>query len=176
MADWSAIRKKLEEDYLCPALRGRIQYFITMYRESHDRHGRAAIRFDGVEVLKSSYIEYLRQYNRNEEELERTQPGMPGREQEELLWNMTESDGCIDEIVFYSSFDEFDNQSIVKSLESKRPLVRVFALLDRRVGKRRLLAMRECMHEELDWVRMFYHIRMEAEEANSTQKSKRKAR
>lgn len=163
MADWSAIRKKLEEDYLCPALRGRIQYFITKYRESHDQRGRAAIRFDGVEVLKSSYVEYIKQFCRNEEKLEKTQPDMPGREQEELLWIMTESDGCIDEIVFYNAFDEFDNQSIEKSLCSKHPLVRVFALLDRRVGKRRLLAMRERMNEELDWVRMFYHIRMKAE-------------
>lgn len=163
MADWSAIRKKLEEDYLCPALRGRIQYFITLYRESHDQRGRAAIRLDGVEVLKSSFIEYMRQYDRNEEELERKQPDMSRREREELLCVMTENDGCIDEIVFFTSFYEFDNQSIEKSLCSKYPMVRVFALLDRRVGKRRLLAMRDRMQEELDWVRMFYHIRMEAE-------------
>ena len=37
MPTWSGIRKKLEEDYLCPALRGRVRYFATTYRASHDR-------------------------------------------------------------------------------------------------------------------------------------------
>ena len=48
MSTWSGIRNKLENDYLCPALRGRIQYFATSYWESHDQTGRAAIRLDGV--------------------------------------------------------------------------------------------------------------------------------
>ena len=29
MSTWSGIRNKLENDYLCPALRGHIQYFAT---------------------------------------------------------------------------------------------------------------------------------------------------
>ena len=37
MSTWSGIRNKLEHDYLCPALRGRIQYFAASYRESHDQ-------------------------------------------------------------------------------------------------------------------------------------------
>ena len=31
MSTWSGIRNKLENDYLCPALRGHIQYFATSY-------------------------------------------------------------------------------------------------------------------------------------------------
>ena len=58
MSTWSGIRKKLEADYLCPALRGRVRYFATTYRESHDREGRAAILVDGGEILKSNYFEY----------------------------------------------------------------------------------------------------------------------
>ena len=50
-----------------------------------------------------------------------------------------------------------------KSLVSKNPLVRILALLDRRLGKRRLLALEESMEQELDWVRAFYVIRMQAE-------------
>ena len=58
MSTWSGIRNKLENDYLCPALRGHIQYFATSYWESHDQTGRAAIRLDGVEVLRSNYYAY----------------------------------------------------------------------------------------------------------------------
>ena len=36
MSTWSGIRNKLESDYLCPALRGHIQYFATSYSKSAD--------------------------------------------------------------------------------------------------------------------------------------------
>ena len=62
MSTWSGIRNKLESDYLCPALRGHIQYFATSYWESHDQTGRAAIRLDGVEVLRSNYYDYEQNY------------------------------------------------------------------------------------------------------------------
>ena len=62
MSTWSGIRNKLENEYLCPALRGRIQYFATSYWESHDQTGRAAIRLDGVEVLRSNYYAYEQNY------------------------------------------------------------------------------------------------------------------
>ncbi len=55
---------------------------------------------------------------------------------------------------------------------SENPLVRIFALLDRRLGKRRLLALEDSMEQELDWVRAFYVIRLQAEglmEANNIQ-------
>ena len=143
MSTWSGIRNKLESDYLCPALRGRIQYFATSYWASHDQTGRAAIRLDGVEVLRSNYYAYEQNY-----------------------WNRYQAlrrEGIGQDDFFYEAFHEFDNQSIEKSLTSENPLVRVFALLDRRLGKRRLLALEESMEQELDWVRAFYVIRMQAE-------------
>ena len=57
MHTWSHMRVKLEKDYLAPALRGRITYFVTTYNKCHDREGRAAIRLDGEEIKKSSYFD-----------------------------------------------------------------------------------------------------------------------
>ena len=164
MSTWSGIRNKLENDYLCPALRGRIQYFATSYWESHDQTGRAAIRLDGVEVLRSNYYAYEQNYWNRYQALRREgvgedDPKAPFR----MAHEGTLNDGCFDNIFFYEAFHEFDNQSIEKSLTSENPLVRVFALLDRRLGKRRLLTLEESMEQELDWVRVFYVIRMQAE-------------
>jgi len=39
MATRNGIRHKLEQEYLAESLRGRIQYFATTYRESHDQEG-----------------------------------------------------------------------------------------------------------------------------------------
>ena len=33
MSTWSGIRNKLENDYLCPALRGHIQYFCHQLQQ-----------------------------------------------------------------------------------------------------------------------------------------------
>ena len=51
MATWSATRHKLENEYLAESLRGHIRYFATTYRESDDQEGRAAIYYDGQEVV-----------------------------------------------------------------------------------------------------------------------------
>ena len=55
MATWSGIRKKLETEYLAQSLQGHIQYYATSYSRSHDHEGRAAIRYDGKEIIKGCY-------------------------------------------------------------------------------------------------------------------------
>ena len=76
--------------------------------------------------------------------------------------------GIFDEHNFYHSFSVFDNQSIEKSLVSDDLLVRIFAILDRRVGKRRLIAMQEEMKNEPEILQVFYLIRTEAENISVT--------
>lgn len=162
MPTWSGTRKKLEGDYLCPTLRGRVQYFATTYRESHDREGRAAILVDGVEVLKSNYFTYARVLWQRAQEY-REEPGTDWRDAYLRAVQRVLEDGLFDQRDFYAAFQEFDNQRIEASLSSKNPIVRIFALLDRRVGKRRLAALEDTMERELDWVRPFYLLRVEAE-------------
>ena len=58
MSTWSGMRNKLETKYLAESLRGRIRYFATTYRESHDQIGRAAILLDGQEILKGNFFNY----------------------------------------------------------------------------------------------------------------------
>ncbi len=162
MSTWSSTRKKLEEDYLCPALRGRVRYFATTYSKCPDHGGRAAILVDGVEVLKSSYYEYAPAFWKLQSELRRLEEA-DWREAAPKAGQTVLEDGLFDQRDFYAAFQELDNQSVEASLASGNPIVRIFALLDRRLGKRRLAALEETMEQELDWVRPFYFLRMEAE-------------
>lgn len=162
MPTWSGTRKKLEEDCLCPALRGRVRYFATTYSKCPDHEGRASILVDGVEVLKSSYYEYAPAFWKLQSDL-RNLEGKEWREAALKAGQIVLDDGRFDQRYFYAAFQEFDNQSIEASLTSENPIVRIFALLDRRLGKRRLIALEDTMGEELDWVRPFYLLRMEAE-------------
>ena len=104
MSTWSGIRNKLENDYLCPALRGHIQYFATSYWESHDQTGRAAIRLDGMEVLRSNYYAYEQNYWNRYQALRREgvgedDPKAPFR----MAHEGTLNDGCFDNSFFFQT-------------------------------------------------------------------------
>lgn len=164
MKSWSDIRKTLEQDRLAPSLRGRVQYYITRYREAHDDHGRVAIRVDGKEVFKSSIFDVFKLEQEIEQRMDEQYPGLTGRDrwskENELLFTQ----GAASDHVFYYAFREYDTQSIEQSLESKNALVRVLAILDRRVGKRRLAMIKKRGFDgEPEWVQFFYRLRLEAE-------------
>ena len=160
MATWSGTRKKLEDDYLAEALRGHIQYFATSYSYCPDHEGRAAIRLDGKEILSGGYFnqwvkaDQYPQDDKYEQRMHFEHPFM-----DEVALDL----GCFDQRCFYAAFNIFDNQSIEKSLASDNLLVKIFALLDRRVGKRRLHAMEKQMLSEPEVIQLFYSIRMKAE-------------
>ena len=160
MSSWSGIRKKLETEYLAPSLRGHIQYYATSYSRSPDHEGRAAIRYDGKEIIKGCYYN-----NWIKSDLFTIVEKYEKRMKKEFAF-MDDTAlrlGIFDQRCFYDAFAEFDQQSIEMSLKSENLIVRIFAVLDRRVGKRRLALMKETIAEEPDTFREFYAIRMKAE-------------
>lgn len=163
MATWSGIRAKLENDYLADSLRGRIQYFATSYSKCPDHEGRAAVRLDGEEILKSSYYEYCLAEWKARREIAQSGAVFTPQEEYKTARQMAHNEGVFDQHDFYTAFQEFGNQSIECSLVSDNPIVRMFALLDRRVGKRRLIALKNVMDGEVVWLQMFYRLRCEAE-------------
>jgi hypothetical protein len=76
--------------------------------------------------------------------------------------------GVFDQRCFYEAFDEFDNQSIKNSLKSENLIVRIFAILDRRVGKRRLKTMQANVDNEATTIKEFYALRAKAEGLTNT--------
>ena len=160
MYSWSSIRYKLEKEYLALSLRGRIQYFVTRYKFSHDQEGRAAILLDGKEVLRGNYYnKFIKSdlFPRDEKYSHRI------RNEYSYMDEVALDLDCFDQRCFYSSFEEFDNQSIDESLKSDNLFVRIFAILDRRIGKRRLLKIREEIENEPEIIQFFYNVRVEAE-------------
>jgi len=61
---------------------------------------------------------------------------------------------------FYGAFYEYHNSSIDKSLESLDPLVRLFAIVDRRVGKRRLEKIQQEVEKQPEWLQAFFKLRL----------------
>ncbi len=69
--------------------------------------------------------------------------------------------GGFDQFAFYAAFYAYQNNSIEESLLSLDPVVRLFAIMDKRVGKRRLQSLD--ITSQPGWLQMFYRLRLEAD-------------
>ncbi|MBQ8823716.1 MAG: hypothetical protein IJZ64_00620 [Ruminococcus sp.] len=160
MSTWSGIRKKLENNYLAECLRGHIQYYVTSYSKSPDHHGRTSIRLNGKEIINGCYYN-----NWHKSHLFPKDEKYEKRMHKEFAFidDTALKLGIFDQSCFYEAFNEFDNQSIECSLTSDNSIVRIFAILDRRVGKRRLLSLKNKIDEESEIFKLFYMIRVHVE-------------
>lgn len=160
MSTWSGIRKKLETEYLAQSLQGHIQYYATSYSKSPDHEGRAAIRYDGDEIIKGCYWNnWIKADLFPKDEKYEKRIKVENAYMDDTALKL----GVFDQRCFYNAFAEFDNQNIETSLKSEDLIVRIFAVLDRRVGKRRLALMKETIAGESDTFQEFYAIRAKAE-------------
>jgi len=61
---------------------------------------------------------------------------------------------------FCEALEQYRNQKIHDSIFSSNALVRMFAILDRRIGKRTLERIKLMIDEQPDWLRTFYRLRL----------------
>ena len=158
---WSGMRKILEQESICDSLKGHIQYFATRYGKSSDQEGRVAIRLDGKEIFKSCFYDWDRKRYEawseiNAEAGRKTSYLESGTQMELGALNK----GGFDQFAFYAAFYAYQNSSIEESLLSLDPVVRLFAIMDKRVGKRRLQSLD--ITSQPGWLQIFYRLRLEA--------------
>jgi len=64
---------------------------------------------------------------------------------------------------FCGALEVYRNQDIQYSIYSHNPIVRMFAILDRRIGKRTLQNLKTSVQDQPEWLRQFYLLRLNAE-------------
>lgn len=79
---------------------------------------------------------------------------------------LVKKEGIYAQYDFYDSVEEFLNLPIDQALNSEDMVVKILALIDRRVGKRTLIKLRESIENELKIIQYFYNLRCEAEQIN----------
>ena len=155
---WSNLKKQME-DLLCDSLKDKITYFYTCYHEVHNAYGRATIRYNKKEMVAFSWVEMYAQ------EWEVSQLYAEGKnisygELEKEKW-MPACKLC--DADFISSMTIYLKTDIATSLNSDNYILRVFAYMDRRVGKRTLIKIKDEVETLPEWVKQFYQIRCEAD-------------
>lgn len=174
MTSWSAIRKTLEEDLLCEGLRGRVQYFFTVYHGAPDHYGRFAVRIDGQEAFRANpyqqaVCDRIAGKIKSEREIpDREWNGKEFLHDAENLQAEDEAEAIALERGIATSFcvmEQIENylQSPVGRSLERGGIGQMLALLDRRVGKRTLQKIANDRTELPAWLLPFLDLRLEAE-------------
>ena len=155
---WSNLKKQMH-DLLCDSLKDKISYFYTSYHEVHNAYGRATINYNKKEIVAFSWVEMYAQ-EREVSQLYAEGKKVSYGELEKGKW-MPECKLC--DADFINSLTIYLKTDIATALNSDNYLLRVFAYMDRRVGKRTLIKIKDDVEKLPDWVKQFYRIRCEAD-------------
>lgn len=165
LGSWSGIRKYLEQDIIAECLRGRIRYDCTTYVGMDDCKV-FEVCIDGKQVKRFSW-ETVNTYFINN--------GYKGNEKpfgkieywsgfHKLLDSVPlESRTEYTDSEFCEALKTYRNQQIQSSIKSDNPIIRMFAVSDRRIGKRTLSDLKKFIDSQPEWLKQFYRLRIEAE-------------
>lgn len=155
---WSNLKKQMN-NLLCDSLKDKITYFYTSYHEVHNVYGRATINYCKKELVAFSWVEMYKQ-EREVSQLYSEGKKVSYVEMEIKKW-MPECKLC--DADFINSLTIYLKTDIATSLQSDNYLLRVFAYMDRRVGKRTLNKIKDEVEKLPEWVKQFYQLRCEAD-------------
>ena len=132
---WSKIRKQLN-DLTCESLKNRVDFHASNYR-AHEGIGRTYITVDGHEVYN------MCTFKRD-------------------LYGV-KKEGVYSQVEFGEAVQIFTNSPFDQMIDSDNTMIQILVLLDRRLGKRRLIEMKTTIDQTEEIVRYFYTLRCEAE-------------
>ncbi|MNC18633.1 hypothetical protein D3C76_549140 [compost metagenome] len=183
---WSKLKQQLE-GFLSPALQGRVEYRAPGYRYLPDKSGICYISVDKKNVLNmSDKTNSIRWYQSeleikndpdiripvSHDDIEAVRQAAKGPVPEDRLIIMARSrkstehakellsaQAALSKSNFIVAANKFLTTPIDESLESSDMVLNILALMDRRVGKKRILSMAEKMELKHPAVQYFYELR-----------------
>lgn len=171
LKSWSGMRRYLEKEMLAYSLQGRVRYNCTRYVGMDDCHI-FEIFIDG-KLIKQFSWETVNSYFLSHHYYDDWKKSKPLNLAEywKGFWHLlkvtpiNKRTEYMDE-EFCAALEIYRNQDIAQSLYATNPLVRMFAILDRRIGKRTLRKVKSSISEQPEWLQYFYGLRLEAEGIN----------
>ena len=144
---WSKLKSRIKS-FIAPELRDRIDFHLTSYRESHDGADKVWITIDGERVFDCKH--YPHEWAADAAYAD----GLGGDEIKSALADV----GIHGPKDFGYAIRAYLDTPVDQALQSSDPLVRAFAIVDRRVGKRTLakLDLSDCDHALIN---AFYNLR-----------------
>ena len=165
LGSWSGMRKDLEHEMLAENLHKRVRYNCTSY-----------VGMDGCHIFEIYiYNKLIKQFSWetvNSYLIKNEYKKISSPASIEEYWN--EFWTIIDAIPiqsrteykdneFCEALKSYRNQAIQCSLNSENPLEKMFAILDKRVGKKTLSNVKESFKNQPNWLKFIYNLRLNAE-------------
>ncbi|CAM4188099.1 SF0329 family protein [Saccharibacillus endophyticus] len=186
---WSKLQQQLES-FLSPSLSGKVEYQATSYRYLLDKSGTCHISVDKKNILnmsdktnpirwfqseleikndpelyipvKPEDIEAVRKTAKGPIPEDRLKIMARSRKAGEHAKDMMNAQAALTKSNFTKDANKFLTTPIETSLESNDILLNILALVDRRVGKKRILNMSEQIKLKHPIVQYFYELRRDA--------------
>jgi hypothetical protein len=157
---WSRLKAHLL-DHLAPSLRGKLDVHAARYRRVHDEPGRVWFTLDKQEILQLSDSTFEYEYYGHVYDMK--QLGSTVHEAHDQARTITTRKGNFARFDFARALNSYLNLPIDEALESVNVLHRALAVIDRRVGKRRLAKLAEAFELENPVVQVLLRVRCDAE-------------
>ncbi len=161
LGSWSGMRKYLEKEMLADCLRGRVRYNCTSYVGMDGCHvfelyiDNHLIKRFSWETVNTYFLKNGYKGNDNPYGIGEYWTGFWETLDRFPIYTRTEY--MDDE--FCEALARYRNQSIDDSVTSDNPLERMFAILDRRLGKRKLASLKDTFSNQPEWLQQIYRVR-----------------
>ncbi|MBC5786961.1 SF0329 family protein [Clostridium facile] len=163
LGSWSGMRNYLEQEMLADSLKGRVQYFCNSFRKT-DGFELIEIRVDGRARKRFSWqTTAFQHYREKQKQCHDYTPRDAWIEFHKFIRLPVEEREEFTDEEFCEALKIYRSLSIQESLYHSNPIVRMFAILDRRVGKRSLLKLSQQIQKQPHWLQYFYCLRLKAE-------------
>jgi hypothetical protein len=162
---WSKL-KSLIEDRFAPSLMRRVALHQARYRHTNEEVGRVTLTVDGHEVAAFATHMGWQQVRPLADQLMDVRDGWGSpaayAQATSDVERQLRAEGVLSDAIALEDLEAYLSMSIDVALSAESPLVRALAVLDRRLGKRRLRVLRFA-DGEIALVRSLYALRCEAE-------------
>ena len=142
-----------------PALRGRVTYDFTWWPKFGGSSAVFTVCLDKRAVKKFGFCYAAMALRKKGEDrinyVDDIDRVPPTQREEHTDWDFSEA------------LEACRHQPIAASLASQDPIVRMFAIVDRRVGRRTLEKIKDTAADQPDWLRPFYEARLAAAGINA---------
>ncbi len=159
LGSWSGMRKYLEEEMIEEKICGRVRYGCTRYVGMDNSHifdvciDDKQIKRFSLETVNSYFIKQGYSENVSPVGVHEYWSGFWDTMKKYPMSMRTEYTD--DE--FCNALEKYRNNDIQNSIFSDDPIVRMFAVLDRRIGKRTIEKLN--VSEQPEWLQIFYELR-----------------
>jgi hypothetical protein len=164
---WSKLKHIIESKF-ADKVKGRVELFSTRYTKPNSTTGRGWITVDKKQIVNFATLKSMHNYGAYYHEATETKcvthPAISDTER--LEGNLIE-EGEFSRFDLHNCCWEYLNLTVEEGLEHKSPIINFLAIIDKRLGKRRLVELdSEKLHPLLKYILEF---RLDAEGLHKTQ-------